>query len=194
MAWLQLFNQAGCVTTEQQQKAATAIHDYTVALQTDLKTAGYYTGEVDGVYSPQTADAVKKLQSANKLPTTGWVDQATAAALDEAVQAKGAASARQATVEASAVQSTLALAGYWTGPIDGVWTPELTAALKRFQTALGVPATGQVDAATLSALQQAIADTKAAAATTTTEATTTTTTPATTAVPTTTGGATSTSG
>ena len=174
MAWLQLFNEAGCLTTEQQQKAATAIHDYTVALQTDLKTAGYYTGEIDGVYSPQTTDAVKKLQTANKLPTTGWVDQATAAALDEAVLAKGTASARQATIETTAVQSTLSLAGYWTGPIDGHWTPELTTALKNFQTALGVPPTGQVDAATLSALQQSIADTKAAAATTTTEATTTT--------------------
>ena len=70
------------------------------------------------------------------------------------------------------------LAGYWTGPIDGNWTPELTAPLKKFQTSLGVPATGQVDAPTLSALEQTIADTKAAATTTTT--TTTTTTPATT--------------
>jgi peptidoglycan hydrolase-like protein with peptidoglycan-binding domain len=174
MAWLQLFNEAGCLTTEQQQKAATAIHDYTVALQTELKTAGFYTGEIDGVYSPQTADAVKKLQSANNLPATGWVDQATAAALDAAVLAKGSAAARDATIETAAVQSTLSLAGYWTGPVDGHWTPALTTALKNFQTALGVPPTGEVDAATLSALEQAIAKAKAATTTTTTAATTTT--------------------
>jgi peptidoglycan hydrolase-like protein with peptidoglycan-binding domain len=184
MAWLQLFNEAGCLTTEQQQKAATAVHDYTVALQTDLKTAGYYTGGIDGVYGPQTADAVKKLQTANKLPTTGWVDQATAVALDEAVAAKGAAAAQQAMIETAAVQSTLKLAGYWTGPVDGHWTPELTDALKSFQTSLGVAPSGQLDAATLSALEQAIANAKAAATTTTTEAPTTTTT--TTEAPTTT--------
>ena len=175
MAWLQLFNQAGCLTAEDQQKAATAIHDYTVALQTNLHTAGYFTGQIDGVYGPDTANAVKSLQSANNLPTTGWVDQATAAALDAAVQAKGSAAASQAMLETAAVQSTLKLAGYWTGAVDGKWTPELTTALKNFQTALGVPPTGQVDAATIAALEQAIANAKAAAGTTTTTQATTTT-------------------
>ncbi len=115
MAWLQLFNDAGCLTAEQQKQAATAVQDYTVALQTDLQTAGYFTGEIDGVYGPETANAVKSLQGANNLPTTGRVDQATAAALDAAVLAKAGAAANQATVETAAVQSTLKLAGYWPG-------------------------------------------------------------------------------
>jgi len=168
MAWLQLVNEAGCLTTQQQQQAATAIHNYTVALQTDLQTAGYYTGKIDGVYGPETANAVKALQKANNLPTTGWADKATAAALDSAVAAKAGAAAKQATIETSAVQSTLKLAGYWTGPVDGNWTPELTTALKNFQTALGVPPTGQVDAATIAALQQAIANAQAGSGSTTT--------------------------
>ena len=168
MAWLQLINEAGCLTTQQQQQAATAIHDYTVALQTNLQTAGYFTGAIDGVYGPETANAVKSLQKANNLPTTGWADKATAAALDSAVAAKAGAAAKQATIETSAVQSTLKLAGYWTGPVDGNWTPELTTALKNFQTALGVPPTGQVDAATIAALQQAIANAQAGSGSTTT--------------------------
>ena len=90
MAWLQLFNEAGCLNAEQEQKAATAVHEYTVALQKDLTTAGYYTGKIDGVYESSTADAVKKLQSDSKLASTGWVDQATSAALEAAVHAKGA--------------------------------------------------------------------------------------------------------
>src|SRR6516162_1833498 len=118
MAWLQLINEAGCLTTQQQQQAATAIHDYTVALQTNLQTAGYFTGAIDGVYGPETANAVKSLQKANNLPQTGWVDQATAAALDAAVTAKAGAAVKQATIETSAVQTTLKLAGYWSGPID----------------------------------------------------------------------------
>jgi peptidoglycan hydrolase-like protein with peptidoglycan-binding domain len=180
MAWLQLINEAGCLTTQQHQQAATAIHDYTVALQTALHTAGYYTGAIDGVYGPETANAVKNLQKANNLPTTGWVDQATAAALDAAVVAKAGEAAHQATIETAAVQSTLKLAGYWTGPVDGKWTPELTDALKSFQTALGVPVTGDVDAATIAALHQAIANAQQGAATTTTTEAATTTTEATT--------------
>ncbi len=65
------------------------------------------------------------------------------------------------------MQSTLKLAGYWTGPVDGVWTPELTDALTAFQTALGVPPTGAVDVATLNALQQAITDAQSTTTTST---------------------------
>jgi peptidoglycan hydrolase-like protein with peptidoglycan-binding domain len=136
--WLQLFNEAGCLTAEEQQKAATAIHDYTVAVQTDLRTAGYYSDEIDGVYGPSTAAAVQQLQTANGLKPTGWVDRATGAALDAALAAKGGAAATQALTHTAAVQSALKLAGYWTGPVDGQWTPELTDALMRFQTDLGV--------------------------------------------------------
>jgi peptidoglycan hydrolase-like protein with peptidoglycan-binding domain len=57
----------------------------------------------------------------------------------------------------AAVQQTLKLAGYWDGPVDGQWTAALTDALKEFQTHLGVPATGTVDAATVAALEAAIA-------------------------------------
>jgi peptidoglycan hydrolase-like protein with peptidoglycan-binding domain len=54
------------------------------------------------------------------------------------------------------VQQTLILAGFWTGPVDGEWPPALTEALKAFQTDLGVPATGTVDAVTIAALERAI--------------------------------------
>ena len=64
----------------------------------------------------------------------------------------------------------LKLTGFWTGPIDGTWTPELTDALKQFQTALGVPPSGVLDAATLAAFEQALAKLRTAATTTTTTA------------------------
>ena len=168
VAWLQLFNQAGCFSDEQQQKAATALQDYTAALQTALQTTGFYDGEIDGVYGPSTAEAVQKLQTKYALPTTGWVDRATASALDAELLATGGAAATQALTHTAAVQSTLKLAGYWTGAVDGQWTPELTEALMNFQTALGVPPSGSVDAATLAALEQAIANAQSAASTTTT--------------------------
>jgi peptidoglycan hydrolase-like protein with peptidoglycan-binding domain len=99
---------------------------------------------------------VERLQTDNGLPVTGLVDRATAAALEAAEQEISAAAATEAVAHTAAVQSTLKLAGYWTGPVDGQWTEELTDALIAFQTDLGVPATGAVDAATLSALQDTI--------------------------------------
>jgi peptidoglycan hydrolase-like protein with peptidoglycan-binding domain len=181
VAWLQLLNQAGCLTDQQQSDAATQLSAYTTALQTDLQKAGYYKGPIDGIYGPQTVAAVKQLQTDNGLPVTGLVDQATAQALDKKLAELGQQAAAQQQTQTAALQTVLTLTGYWTGPIDGNWTPELTDALKRFQTALGVAPTGAVDAATLAAFQQALANAKSAATTTTTPTTTTPPTRATTA-------------
>ena len=82
MSWLRLFSDAGCLADEQQKQAEAAVRDYTKALQQSLLDAGYYDGEVDGVYGPATVDAVESLQKAHELPVTGTVDKATAAALE----------------------------------------------------------------------------------------------------------------
>ena len=163
MAWLRLFAEAGCLTDERQKKADAAVRDYTLALQKSLADAGYYHGDLDGVYGPAMVDAVEALQMANGLPVTGTVDKATDAALQAELQAKGGAAAQQALASTAAVQQTLKLAGFWTGPVDGTWTPALTDALKSFQTELGVKPTGTVDAATIAALEHAIAAAKSPA-------------------------------
>jgi peptidoglycan hydrolase-like protein with peptidoglycan-binding domain len=160
MSWLRLFADAGCLTDSQQKQAEAAVRDYTTALQQALASAGYYQGTVDGVYGPSTVDAVQALQKAHGLPVTGTVDKATDAALQSDIQAKGGAAAQQALASTAAVQQTLKLAGFWTGPVDGQWTPALTDALKKFQTELGVKPTGTVDAATVAALEHAIAAAK----------------------------------
>ena len=158
MSWLRLFADAGCLTDEQAVTAEAAVRDYTSTLQSSLSTAGYYDGDVDGVYGPQTVDAVVALQDAHGLPTTGTVDKATAAALEEDLTAAGGASAEETLASTAAVQQTLKLAGYWDGPVDGEWTDALTEALQEFQTALGVKPTGTVDAATVRALEKAISE------------------------------------
>ena len=157
MAWLALFADAGCLTDAQQEQAAEAVREYTTALQKDLADAGYFEGEVDGVYGPDTVGAVQGLQKANGLPETGTVDKATEAALGAELEAAGGAAAEEEIASTAALQQTLALAGYWDGPIDGQWTDELTDALKELQTDLGVEATGEVDAATITAFEEALA-------------------------------------
>ena len=161
MSWLSLLSDVGCLTDEQQATAADAVSDYTTTLQQSLSLAGYYTDTVDGVYGPGTVEAVEALQKAHDLPVTGAMDSATSAALDSELADLGGDAAEQSVATAAAVQQTLSLAGFWTGPIDGEWTPALTEALKAFQTELGVKPSGEVDAATVAALERAIADLQA---------------------------------
>ncbi|BCJ39998.1 hypothetical protein GCM10010168_28560 [Actinoplanes ianthinogenes] len=151
MSWLSLLAEGGCLSEDQLRQA----RDYTLAVQKSLATAGYYKNEVDGVYGPSTVAAVQALQKAHQLPETGTVDKATDAALQADLKAKGGAAADEAIASTAAVQQTLKLAGFWTGPVDGTWTDELTAALTSFQTSLGVEPTGTVDAATIAAVEKA---------------------------------------
>ena len=135
-----------------------AVSAYTMALQQDLTDTGHYAGAIDGVYGPATVAAVEDVQKSNGLPVTGTVDKATAAALQAELLALGGAAAQESLATTAAIQQTLKLAGFWDGPVDGVWTPELTDAVKAFQTELGVEPTGTIDAATITAFQQALSD------------------------------------
>ncbi len=173
IVWLQLLAEAGCLTDEQQAEALAQVTAYTTTLQTELQLVGYYDGPIDGIYGPATVDGVKRLQADSDLPETGFVDQATAAALDELLTALDLQTTASDLTHTASVQTVLTLAGYWQGPVDGVWTDELTAALQEFQTALGVEPTGVVDTATLAAFQQAIADGSTAPVTTDAPASTT---------------------
>lgn len=158
VAWLRLFADAGCLSDEQAQQAAAAVRDYTTALQQALTDLGYYDGAIDGVYGPETVAAVEALQEANGLPPTGTVDKATEAALRAGLAELGSAATLEATATTAALQQTLALLGYWDGPVDGEWTDELTQAVQALQTDVGVPPTGVVDAATIAAVHLAVAE------------------------------------
>ena len=160
VAWSKLLLDANCLTDAQQAEAVKQITAYSVELQTDLATAGYYNGAVDGIYGPITLAAVEQLQTDSGLPVTGFVDQATALALEKKLA--------KASLQTAALQSVLKLLGYYSGPVDGKWTPELTDALKQFQTTSGLEPTGTVDTATMAALQEAIAALPPSATTTTT--------------------------
>lgn len=151
VAWARLFADAGCLDDEGLANATQWVTEYVTALQTDLATAGYYTGEIDGIYGPGTIDAVERLQEDFDLPVTGLLDPASQAALAEVL-------GQQESAQVAALQGILTATGYYGGPIDGVWSLEVEDALKELQTDLGVPATGVVDSATLRAFQAALAE------------------------------------
>jgi predicted lipoprotein with Yx(FWY)xxD motif len=158
IVWLQLLADAGCFTDEQQAEGLEQVTAYTTTLQTELQLLGYYDGAIDGIYGPATVEGVKRLQADSGLPETGFVDMATAAALDDLLAALDLQTAAADLTRTAAVQTVLTVTGFWQGPVDGVWTDELTAALQQFQIRLGVEPTGVVDTATLAAFEQAIAD------------------------------------
>ncbi len=152
VAWVRLFADAGCLEGDDvaQAEAQQWVSDYVSAIQTDLRAIGYYTGEVDGIYGPQTIAAVEQFQADHRLPVTGLVDPATQAVLQ--VELAGRQSA-----QIGALQAILVATGHYSGPVDGVWSAEVEDALKALQEDLGVPVTGAVDAATMRALEAALA-------------------------------------
>ncbi len=151
VAWTRLFVDAGCLDEEGLANASQWVSDYVTAVQTDLATAGYYTGEIDGIYGPETIEAVERLQEDSGLTVTGLMDPPTQTALAELL-------GQQESAQVAALQGILTTTGHYGGPIDGVWSLELEDALKELQTELGVPATGVIDAATLRAFEAALAE------------------------------------
>lgn len=171
-AYLALFVDAGCLPGS--AAGQKAVNDYVTGLQQDLATLGFYTGAVDGIYGPLTVTAVKSVQASAGLPETGVVDPATERALSDALGTH----AQQQALNVAALQGALTAAGFYSGPIDGKWSPAVEDAVIAYQNAQNLPPTGTVDPATLAALlyrpASAPPETTAATAAPTTAAPTTT--------------------
>lgn len=186
VSWSTLLTEAGCLDPD--EKALDGIKQFTAGLQTDLTSLGYFSGKVDGIYGPETVDAVKAFQAEVGLPETGLPDPATQKAMAEKL-------ATDEAMNVSALQGLLKGLGLYNGPINGVYDEATENAVKALQAQLGVPETGTMDPATWEAyanrrqgLEALLAQAESDATSTTTEAPTTeapTTTAPTTLAPTT---------
>jgi len=67
----------------------------------------------------------------------------------------------------SGLQADLKVLGFYTGPIDGIYDDDVKAAVAAFQTSVGLPATGELDEATATAISAAITTGTSALATST---------------------------
>ena len=127
------------------------------ALQVALRSAGVYSGTVDGVAGPSTAAGIRAVQRNAGLPVDGIAGRATRRALGRLgrpgygsrVIAPGAIG-----WDVAALQFSLAVHGFPSGPVDGGFGPRSTAALQRFQSWAGMSADGVAGAATLRALSR----------------------------------------
>jgi branched-chain amino acid transport system substrate-binding protein len=154
-----------------QQEAYAAAAQIT-KIQQALTFLGFYSGPINGLDTPEFRAALAAFQTSVGLPPTGIFDEATDAALRAALGPY----AELLSATTADIQRLMTDLGFYTGPIDGVWSEELTQAIQALQAELGVPQTGVLDAATLRAIYAAGQESGAA---------TTTTVPATTAPPTT---------
>ncbi len=120
-------------------------------IQTALKSNGYYTGAVDGIYGSATRDAVRKFQAAKGLAVDGICGNATLTALgiggSSTVLRKGSSGSG-----VKQVQQRLLNWGYYTGSVDGVYGSATETAVRKFQRNNGLSVDGICGVKTLSAM------------------------------------------
>jgi cell wall-associated NlpC family hydrolase len=106
---------------------------------------------VDGEFGPQTDAAVRAFQRSHGVPVTGLVGPLTRAALGASTAAPTTQNGNTSvsTVDASEVRAVQRRLGV---TADGVLGPQTRAAIKAFESSHGLPANGEPDAQTLSAL------------------------------------------
>jgi ABC-type branched-subunit amino acid transport system substrate-binding protein/peptidoglycan hydrolase-like protein with peptidoglycan-binding domain len=144
------------------QQAAYAAAAQITKIQQALTFLGFYSGPINGLDTPEFRAALAAFQTSVGLPPTGVFDEATDAALRAALGEY----ADLLSATTADIQRLMTELGFYTGPIDGVWTEELTQAIKELQAELGVPQTGVLDAATLRAIYAAGQESGAATTTT----------------------------
>ena len=121
------------------------------AVQARLKTYGYYTGGVDGMWGRGTLRAVLKFQSDKGMTVDGVVGSGTASKLGVTLSSgsrSGGISKGKTAANIRAVQEALKSAGYYTGSVDGVWGRRTLCAVMSFQSDCGLTVDGVVGPST----------------------------------------------
>ena len=122
------------------------------AVQARLKTLGYYTSSVDGVWGSGTTSAVKRYQSAKGLASDGVVGSATANALGLKFPISGGISYGKTAANVAAVQARLRTLGYYKQKVDGAWGNKTLAAVLAYQSSAGLTVDGKVGSGTANKL------------------------------------------
>jgi murein DD-endopeptidase MepM/ murein hydrolase activator NlpD len=129
------------------------------ALQVGLRQKGLYAGNVDGVLSASTANAVRRLQRRAGIAVDGVPGPQTKAALGR-YGLRSPLGRRPLAVgmrgwDVAALQFALAWHGFPSGNIDGTFGGSTERALRKFQVWAGLPADGRAGAAVFAALRRA---------------------------------------
>ena len=121
------------------------------AVQARLKSYGYYTGTVDGVWGNGTLRAVLRFQSDRGMTVDGVVGGGTAGKLGITLSTSaknGGISKGKTTANVKAVQTALKNAGYYKSAVDGAWGKLTLCAVMHFQSDCGLTVDGVVGSGT----------------------------------------------
>ena len=131
-------------------------------VQSRLRQAGVYNGQIDGVWGADSQAALERYQQAHQLQVTGQLNQATAATLGldpgtlvatpAAIPAVPPPADRLLPGSVRAIQARLRSLGFYNGAVDGVWGEGTQAAIERFQQGRGLQPNGQLNPATVGAM------------------------------------------
>ena len=156
------------VTTEPQNSNPNLLKegmsgDRVLALQTKLKSLGYYSKNTDGNFGPGTLSAVIAFQKDNGLVCDGIAGPATLAAIDSLAAANKEAVAESPRPDllkkgmsgdkVLALQTKLKSLGYYDGSLDGNFGTGTLLAVIDFQASNGLKADGVAGPQTLQVMQ-----------------------------------------
>lgn len=167
------------------------------SLQTELRSLNYYQDTLDGIYGPNTANAVRNYQRDHGLKvdgiagpnTLGSIFSRTSPATTRTQTQSKSTTRTQSTATISSillkvgshgaavqsVQAQLKNLGYLKGAVDGIFGPVTKSAVMSFQRAQGLSVDGIVGPNTQSALTNAASSSTAAPATVSSRSTASTT-------------------
>ena len=131
---------------------------YVEALQSRLKTLGYFTGNIGGNFGTLTQTAVIAFQTASGLKADGIVGAITWASLFASTAPAAQTNTLTEGSKGNAVetlQTRLKELGYYTYSVDGEYGPRTTAAVAAFQAKAGMNVDGVAGPATLTAIYAA---------------------------------------
>ena len=125
------------------------------ALQVALRANGVYSGSVDGLTGPETAQAVRLIQQRAKITVDGVVGPQTRKALGPLGRPGLGTRTLQRGMrgwDVASLQFRLALRGFPSGTFDGDFGPQTHSAVKRFQDWVGLEQDGVAGPSTTRAL------------------------------------------
>lgn len=128
--------------------------DLVAEYQRKLQNAGYLSGAADGIYGPDMAEAVKRLQREQGIPISGVIDEETLAWLSSVGQNNNRTPVPRGDImmpgssggQVAKLQNLLLLHGYNPGTADGIYGAATADAVRMLQERYGLRETGNADA------------------------------------------------